>query len=549
MSSPIIPADHQPDLPLDRMILRESPGDEAIPLDVLFVGGGPAGLAGAIHLAQLLARNEHDLGEVEIGVLEKAETLGEHNLSGAVVNPGPFRQLFPDIELADLPFRRPVEAERIYWMSETGQRRIPAAAEMRNHGNWIASICEIVRFLGEQAEALGVNVFTGFPADALLLEDDRVLGVRTVASGLDRDGKPGSGHVPAGDVLARVTVLADGTRSALTQAYLKSSGIHARNPQIYALGVKELWKTPNPPDAIIHTLGWPLPQDAFGGSWIYPMGDGLVSLGLVVGLDYRSQTLDVHELTQRLKQHPLLDPWLAGGEMLEWGAKTIPEGGYYSIPDKLHGDGLLICGDAAGLVNVAALKGIHYAVQSGIYAAETIFAALCENDTSSQKLRVYDEKVRGSFIKDDLYRTRNMRLAFKSGFYSGGIKASLMSLSGGKLLGQPIATEEDAAEPRRIEPAAEFQPDGQRTFSKTDAVFRSGNATRDDVPSHLLVADEVPPEVAEFYEHVCPAGVYERDGDELVVNAPNCVDCKATDVVGPRWTAREGGSGPRYKRM
>jgi electron-transferring-flavoprotein dehydrogenase len=548
----ILPSEYQPPLPLERFILYEKPGDEAIPLDVLFVGAGPAGLAGAIRLAQLVRQDADsggDLGEIEIGVLEKAETLGEHNLSGAVVNPGPFHTLFPELDVDAFPFRAPVRGERVYWLGETGQRRLPTPREMRNHGHYVASICEIVRWLGERAERLGVNLFTGFPAEALLMDEGKVIGVRTVPSGLDREGRPGSGYMPAGDVIASVTVLADGTRSALAQAYCRAQGIGSPNPQIFALGVKELWETKNPPQDVIHTMGWPLPNDAFGGSWLYPMGDDLVSLGLVVGLDYAQHTLDVHELTQRLKGHPLIRPHLEGGELVEWGAKTIPEGGLHSLPDRLHGDGLLMTGDAAGLVNVAALKGVHFAVQSGIYAAETIFSALKSKDTSSAALAAYDELLRQSFVYEDLRRTRNMRLAFKSGFYRGGIKASLMSATGGVFPGGRISTPSDADEQRSITPAAEFRPDGKLTLSKLDAVFRSGNATRDDVPSHLIVGDDVPPQVAEFYAHLCPAGVYERDGDRLVVNPPNCVDCKATDVLGPRWTPREGGSGPRYKRM
>jgi electron-transferring-flavoprotein dehydrogenase len=548
----IIPAKHQSDLNLDRLILREPPGDEATPLDVLFIGAGPAGLAGAIRLAQLVEQDAAaggDLGEVEIGVLEKAASLGEHNLSGAVVNPRPFRQLFPDLGDDDFPFFGPVGDEHVYWLSATGKRRIPTPAEMNNHGNFAASICEIVRWLGERAEQLGVNLFTGFPAESLLADGSGVTGVRTTATGLDREGNPSSAYMPPNDLTARVTVLSDGTRSSLAQAWLRWQQIASPNPQIYALGVKELWETKLPLASVIHTVGWPLPNDAFGGSWVYPMGDDLVSLGLVVGLDYAPHTLDVHELTQRLKEHPLLAELLTGGEMVEWGAKTIPEGGYHSLPERLHGDGLLVVGDAAGLVNVAALKGIHYAMQSGIFAAEAIFQALKADDTSAASLATYDRALRESYVVEDLHRTRNMRLAFKSGFYVGGFKAWLMNLTRGAFPGGKISTREDAAEPRRPVPAADFRPDGKRTVSKVDAVFRAGNATRDDIPSHLTVGPDVSAEVAEFYEHLCPAGVYEWDGDKLVVNAPNCVDCKATDIVGPRWNPREGGSGPAYKRM
>ncbi len=549
----VVPIASQPAFPLDRVIREEDPDEEAVPMDVTFVGGGPAGLAGAIELARLVALDAEEggrLGEVEIGVLEKAGALGEHTLSGAVVNPGPLRELFPDVPEEDLPLREPVGAEAVYFLRETSALRIPTPPTMRNHGNRVASICEIVRWMGERAEELGVNVFPGFPVDSLLVEGDRVQGVRTAPAGLDREGNPGSGYTPAMDLTARVTVLAEGNRGYLTQGWERWQGIGRTNPQIHALGVKELWEVKRPLDRVIHTLGWPLPPDAFGGSWIYPMGEGLVSLGLVVGLDYADARLDVHGLLQQFKAHPFVRKILAGGEMVEWGAKTIPEGGYHSLAERRHGSGLLVVGDAAGLVDVPSLKGIHYAIQSGILAARTIFEALKVEDTSEVGLRRYTEAVDRSFIVRDLHRTRNMRLAFKSGLVRGGARAGLMSLTGGRFPGETIRVEEDAAEARHLRnPAPAFTPDGELTFSKTDAVFKSGNTTRDDIPSHLLVGRDISAEVAEFYTHLCPAGVYERDGDRLVVNAPNCIDCKATDVLGPRWTPREGGSGPAYRRM
>jgi electron-transferring-flavoprotein dehydrogenase len=317
--------------------------------------------------------------------------------------------------------------------------------------------------------------------------------------------------------------------------------------------VKEIWKTKKVPQSVIHTLGWPLPRDAFGGSFMYPMGENKVALGLVVGLDYKQNQLDVHGLLQKLKFHPLFAEYLMGGEVLEWGAKTIPEGGIYSFPEQLSGDGILLAGDTVGMVNVPALKGIHYAMQAGIYAARAIFDGLKKKDLGQKTLGQYDSLVRESYIYSDLYKTRNMRLAFKSGFFSGGFKSSVMMVSGGALCGGKIEVEEDAAEEKSVssESMASKTADvnGIKTLAKVDGVFLSGNKTRDHIPSHLIVGKDVPPEVADLYAALCPAGVYERRGQELVVNAPNCVDCKATDVLGPRWTPREGGSGPQYKEM
>ena len=550
--STITPSRHQVPLPLDRLILREQPGAEAIEMDVLIVGAGPAGLACAIELTRLVSRDREAGGsmpELNIAILEKAESLGEHSLSGAVVNPRAFRELFPDLALEDLPFRQPVSNEAVYLLTEHRAQRIPTPPTMHNRNYFTASLCEIVRWLGERAEAAGINTFTGFPVDALLVEGNAVRGVRTTPSGLDREGNRGSGYTEPTDLTAKVTVLAEGTRGLLSQAYREWQQIGSPNPQLYALGVKEVWETKQPLDRVVHTLGWPLPRDAFGGSFIYPLGPSQIALGLVVGLDYHDARLDVHQLLQQMKLHPLFRSFLEGGQLLEWGAKTIPEGGYYSLPDRRYGDGILLVGDAAGFVDVPSLKGIHYAMQSGIYAARAAFGALRDGSVTAEQLASYDRMVDESYLRDDLYRTRNMRLAFRDGFYRGGIKAGLMTLTGGRFPGGKISMLSDAAVSRTTQNGSTAVPANPLTISKLDAVFKSGNATRDTIPSHLLIGPDITAKVAEFYSHVCPAGVYERVGDQLRVNPPNCVDCKATDVLGPRWTPREGGSGPKYRLM
>ena len=537
-----VPAQYQPRLPLDQLIIEagsDGAGD-TMELDVVIVGAGPAGLSCAIELAKLARA---DGSELNVGVLEKAEALGEHSLSGAVVNPRAMRELFPDLQDSDFPFRRPVDKEAVYLLTRSGKLRLPTPPTMHNRRYYIASLCEIVRWLGAKAEALGVTIFTGFPAAQLLVRGQAVAGVRTAAAGLDRDGKPTPGASAPNDLTAKVTALAGGTRGLLAQAWCERQHVPSENPQIFALGVKELWETKQPLDRVIHTLGWPLPRDAFGGSFIYPLEPNLVALGLVVGLDYRDANLDVHVLLQRFKQHPLLRSLLAGGEMVEWGAKTIPEGGFYALSERRSGEGIVILGDAAGFVDVPSLKGIHYAMQSGIYAARAIYQHL----NTGAALAEYDRLVNASYVVSDLYRTRNMRLAFGDGFYLGGFQAALMTLTGGRFPGGKYRMHADAEVPRRSSPNS----GGATTpgISKVDAVFKSGNATRDTVPSHLIAGSDVPLEVARFYAHMCPAGVYEATESGLRINAPNCVDCKATDVLGPRWTPREGGSGPRYKRM
>lgn len=541
-----VPRDFQPALPLDHLIISQKvDGDDVVPFDVVFVGAGPAGLSGAIELAKLV-KADGQL-QVEIGVLENAGSLGGHSLSGAVINPVAMRELFPDLEDSSFPFRQPVTGEKVYLTSKSRAYRLPTPPTMKNHGFYTASLCEVVRWLGAKAEDLGVNIMPGFPVASLLVQQNQVVGVRTTPAGLNRDGTKNDNAMPATDVAARVVVLSDGTRSPLGQAYSQWQKLRSRDPQVFALGVKEIWKVKEAPSEIIHTLGWPLPKDAFGGSFMYPMGDDQVAIGIVVGTDYHNANLDVHFLLQHLKQHPLFKDILAGGQCVEWGAKTIPEGGFHALPERMSGDGLLMTGDCVGLVNVPALKGIHYAMKSGILAAHAIFKALKSGQTSQAALQSYDDSLRASYIWKDMKAVRNMRSAFKSGFYTGGVKAAIMTATRGVFPGDGSRSIEDAAEPKQF--AEPDFPSEKVGLSKLDAVYLSGNKTRDTIPQHLIVGKDVSGETADFYAAMCPAGVYERHDDKLVVYPANCVDCKATDVLGPRWTPREGDSGPNYKQM
>jgi electron-transferring-flavoprotein dehydrogenase len=388
----------------------------------------------------------------------------------------------------------------------------------------------------------------------LLAADGRVRGVRTGDKGRGRDGQPLGNFEPGADVVARVTVLAEGTQGHLTGVALNRFGLAGENPQVWALGVKEVWKVARPLDGIIHTMGWPLRAASkyreFGGSFIYPMGKDMVTLGMVVGLDYRDVELSVHDLLQELKTHPLVRKLLDGGERVAWGAKTIPEGGLLSLPKQLHAPGLLICGDGAGLVNVPALKGIHYAIESGSLAAEAAFAALQRGQTPSTPgaLAVYDEALRQSFVWKDLKEVRNMRQAFGRGFWLGGALAGAMTATKGHFPPGDTRTERDSEQELLRTDRAQSYPasDGKLTFDKLSSVFASGNKTRDDQPNHIVIRRDVPTELARMWERMCPAQVYEATADGVDVTPSNCVQCGAITAKGGRLTPPEGGSGPEY---
>jgi electron-transferring-flavoprotein dehydrogenase len=541
------------------------PRDERIEVGVLIVGAGPAGLACAIRLGQLLEADpqmRERLGDVPVAVLEKGKQPGSHLLSGAVVNPRSLRRLFRGrYRTEELPFLGPVEGESVYFLTSDSSVRIPAPPTMRNHGNYIASLSQLGRWLAERAEEGGAMILPETSATKLLVQDGRVVGARTGDKGRGRNGEPLPNFEPGSEVTARVTVLAEGTQGHLTGAALKRFGLEGENSQVWALGVKEVWRVARPLDRVIHTMGWPLRGSAryreFGGSFVYPLGPELVSVGMVVGLDYRDVELSPHDLLQELKTHHLIGRILWGGERVEWGAKTIPEGGFLALPKRLHAPGLLLAGDCVGMVNVPALKGIHYAVEAGRLAAEAAFEALRPGRTPTTPgvLESYDRAVQDSFIWRDLELVRNMRPAFGRGFWLGAALAGMATTSFGKFPPVALKTHPDAdQELIRTKRSRRYPaPDGKLTFDKLSSVFLSGNKTRDDQPNHIRVQRHVPREVGELWVNMCPAQVYELGGDddgtvEVQVTPSNCVQCGAITAKGGRLTPPEGGSGPEYKQ-
>ena len=553
------PAEYPPPFDArDYVVAPTDPEDERIEVGVLVVGAGPAGLACAIRLGQLLEdapEIQERLGEVPVAVLEKGKQPGSHLLSGAVVNPRALRRLFKGRKRIDeMPFYGPVEHESAYFLSPSRSMRIPTPPTMRNAGNYVASLSRLGRWLAEQADEGGAMILPETSAVKLLASDGRIQGVRTGDRGRGREGQELGNFEPGADVVARVTVLAEGTQGHLTGVALNRFGLAGENPQVWALGVKEVWKVARPLDRVIHTVGWPLRGAAkyreFGGTFIYPMGEEMITVGMVVGLDYRDADLSVHDLLQELKTHPLVRKLLDGGERVAWGAKTIPEGGFLSLPKQLHAPGLLICGDGAGLVNVPALKGIHYAIESGSLAAEAAFWALQRGQTPSTPgaLAVYDEALRQSFVWKELQQVRNMRPAFGRGFWVGGALAGAMTATKGHFPRGDSRTERDTEQELiRTDRAQSYPaPDGKLTFDKLSSVFASGNKTRDDQPDHIVIRHDVPAELAGMWERMCPAQVYEATGAGVAVTPSNCVQCGAITAKGGRLTPPEGGSGPEY---
>ena len=553
-------ADFPPPFASDEFVTEPTDGpDTRIEVGVLVVGAGPAGLACAIRFGQLLEEDPETaalLGEVPLAVLEKGKEPGSHLLSGAVVNPRSLQHLLGErFQIADIPSFGPVSGEAVYVLTRGNALRIPPPPPMRNHGNVIVSMSQLGRWLAERAEETGAMILPETAAERLLVSDGRVVGVRTGDKGRDGAGGELGNFEPGSDIVAQVTVLAEGTQGHLTGVAMDQFALRGENPQVWELGVKEVWKVPKPLNHVIHTLGWPLRSRAkyreFGGSFIYPMGDDMLTIGMVVGLDYRDAALSAHDLLQELKTHPKIRPMLEGGERLEWGAKTIPGGGFHSLPTRLHAPGLLLCGDGVGMVNIPRLKGVHYAIESGRLAAESAFAAL---KSAAAPLSSYDDAVRTSFIWHDLHEVRDMRQVFGRGLFVGAPLAGAMSISKGRISVGKMRAERDDSQPLlQTNRSAQYpEPDGKLTFDKLSSVFAAGNETRDDQPNHIRIEKRVPRTVAEMWVQLCPAQVYAigAEGDDGLVTVEmspsNCVQCGAITAKGGRLTPPEGGSGPEY---
>jgi len=552
------------------------PEDELIEVGVAIVGGGTAGLSAANRLLQLLANDPElmeELGEVPVAVIEKAKTCGGHIMSGAVVRPEPLRDLFPQLSREEWRAEKfafgEVTKEAVYLVPNAKRAiKIPTPPNFRNHGNEVISVAALARYQQRVAEDAGAYVLTETAATQLIVQDGEVVGVRSGDKGRGKDGEPLRNFEPGTDIKAKVTVLAEGNWGHLTGAAIKEFDLaEGREPQVWELGVKEVWKVTKPLDRVIHTLGpWPLSLKAkygqIGGTWIYPMkdettGDDLVSIGFVVDLEYKDATTSAHDLLQLFKTHPLVREILDGGERVAWSAKALPGGGYWSMP-KLSMPGAVLVGDAGGMVDTVALKGVHHCIQSGKLAGEAIY----EHLKHGTPLDRYEAAIENSSTGRELWQTRNTRQPFQKGFIKGGPKVNLALLSKGMLPPGRLPWHRNDEQEMFIGDTAEKypQPDGKYIFDKLSSVYISGNATRDDAPNHIRVQTHVPREIAETWKWMCPAGVYEipEDADlgeaggsksgevDVIVNYTNCVQCGAITAKGGRLTVPEGGDGPLY---
>jgi len=560
---------------------------EVLEFDVQFVGAGPAGLAGAIHLANRIAQHDaaigagapgKPLGEITIAVLEKSATVGAHGISGAVLDPRALRELIPDYRAQGCPIESDVAHDDVYFLWERGQFRLPFVPPMLdNHGCHILSLGNLVAWLATIAESKGVLIATETPASRAIVEGGRVLGITAGDKGVSKKGERKPNFQPGAECRAKVTVLCEGPRGTIAKSLEGPLGLTAgRNAQVYSTGVKELWELPPgrvQPGRVIHTLGYPLPAETFGGGFIYGMNDTHWSVGFVTGLDAHDPTNDPHANLQRFKTQPLVRALLEGGKPVAYGAKAIPEGGYWAMP-KLAADGLLLCGDSGGFLNGARLKGIHLAMKSGMLAADTLFDCLIAGDFSKERLEAYERRVAESWAAKELRSVRNFHQGFDHGLFAGLINVGAGMVTGGRdyLLRDRRRNVPGHARMRKLAAShgngqpAPPRPDGKLTFDKLADVYFSGTQHDEDQPVHLVVADtsvcatRCREEFGNPCQHFCPASVYEMVPDEakpgalkLHINASNCVHCKTCDIADPyqiiTWVTPEGGGGPNYKNL